>query len=53
MSRLYGDKENINSDNVKDFFNDWANREFNSDLSIVLFQYNENSEQKHLEEKNF
>lgn len=51
MSRLYGDKENINSDKVKDFFNDRANREFDSDLSIVLFQDKENSEQRHLEEK--
>lgn len=51
MSRLYGDKEDINSDKVKDFFNDRANREFDSDLSIVLFQDKENSEQRHAEEK--
>lgn len=38
MSRLYGDKEDINSDKVKDFFNKRANKEFDSDLSIVLFQ---------------
>lgn len=36
MSRLYGDKEDINSDKVKDFFNKRANKEFDSDLSIVL-----------------
>ena len=51
MSRLYGNKEDINSDKVKDFFNDRANREFDSDLSIVLFQDKENSEQRHAEEK--
>ena len=51
MSRLYGDKEDINSDKVKDFFNKRANKEFDSDLSIVLFQDKENSEQRHEEEK--
>lgn len=50
MSRLYGDKEDINSDKVKDFFNDRANKEFDSDLSIVLFQDKENSEQRNIEE---
>ena len=33
MARLYGENEDINSDKVKDFFNDRANREFDSDLS--------------------
>ena len=51
MSRLYGDKENINSDKVKDFFNKRANKDLESDLSIVLFQDKENSEQRHEEEK--
>lgn len=51
MSRSYGDKEDINSDKVKDFFNKRANKEFDSDLSIVLFQDKENSEQRHEEEK--
>jgi SAM-dependent methyltransferase len=51
MSRLYGDKEDINSDKVKDFFNKRANQEFDSDLSIVLFQDKENSEQRHIEEQ--
>lgn len=51
MARLYGDKENINSDKVKDFFSERANRELDSDLSIVLFQDKENSEQRHIEEK--
>ena len=51
MARLYGENEDINSDKVKDFFNDRANREFDSDLSIVLFQDKENSEQRHAEEK--
>ena len=51
MSRLYGDKEDINSDKVKDFFNKRANKDLESDLSIVLFQDKENSEQRHEEEK--
>lgn len=51
MSRLYGEKEDINSDKVKDFFNNRANKDFESDLSIVLFQDKENSEQRHEEEK--
>ncbi len=51
MSRLYGDNEDINPDKVKDFFNDRANRELESDLSIVLFQDKENSAQRHEEEK--
>ncbi|WP_407453035.1 methyltransferase domain-containing protein [Methanobrevibacter sp.] len=51
MSRLYGEKEDINSDKVKDFFNKRANKDFDSDLSIVLFQDKENSEQRHIEEK--
>lgn len=51
MSRLYGEKEDINSDKVKDFFNERANKDLESDLSIVLFQDKENSEQRHEEEK--
>lgn len=51
MSRLYGDNEDINSDKVKNFFADRANRDLESDLSIVLFQDKENSEQRHIEEK--
>lgn len=51
MARLYGDNEDINSDKVKNFFADRANRELESDLSIVLFQDKENSEQRHIEEK--
>lgn len=51
MSRLYGEKEDINAEKVKDFFNKRANKEFDSDLSIVLFQDKENSEQRHIEEK--
>ncbi|MBE6491269.1 MAG: class I SAM-dependent methyltransferase [Methanobrevibacter sp.] len=51
MSRLYGDNEDINPDKVKDFFNDRANRDLESDLSIVLFQDKENSAQRHEEEK--
>ena len=51
MSRLYGDKEDINSDKVKNFFNERANKDLESDLSIVLFQDKENSEQRHIEEQ--
>ena len=51
MSRLYGDNEDINPDKEKDFFNDRANRDLESDLSIVLFQDKENSAQRHEEEK--
>lgn len=51
MSRLYGDKENIDSEEVKNFFSERASRELESDLSIVLFQDKENSEQRHIEEK--
>lgn len=51
MSRLYGDKEDINSDKVKDFFNKRANKDFDSDLSIVLFQDKEVSQKRHEEEK--
>ena len=51
MSRLYGDNEDISPDKVKDFFNDRANRDLESDLSIVLFQDKENSAQRHEEEK--
>ncbi len=51
MSRLYGDKEDIDSEEVKNFFADRANRDLESDLSIVLFQDKENSEQRHLEGK--
>lgn len=53
MSRLYGDKEDINADKVKDFFNKRANKDVESDYSIVLFQDKENSEQRHEEEKDF
>ena len=42
MSRLYGDKEDINADKVKDFFNKRANKDVESDYSIVLFQDKEN-----------
>lgn len=51
MSRLYGDKEDINSEKVKNFFNERANKDLESDLSIVLFQDKENSEQRDKEEQ--
>lgn len=51
MSRLYGEKEEIDSEEVKNFFAERAHRDLESDLSIVLFQDKENSEQRHIEEK--
>ena len=51
MSRLYGENKDIDSNDVKNFFSDRANRDLESDLSIVLFQDKENSEQRHIEEK--
>ena len=51
MSRLYGDKEDINSEKVKDFFNQRANKEVESEFAIVLFQDKENSQQRHEDEK--
>lgn len=39
MSRLYGDKENTDSEEVKNFFSERASRELQSDLSIVLSGY--------------
>lgn len=50
MARLYGETEDINSDKVKDFFNKRANKDVESDLSIVLFQDKENSEKRNNEE---
>ena len=51
MSRLYGENEDINSDKVKTFFNERSNKNFENDLSIVLFQDEENSKQRHIEEQ--
>lgn len=51
MSRLYGNNEDISPNKVKDFFNDRANRDLESEYSIVLFQDKENSAQRHEEEK--
>jgi 2-polyprenyl-3-methyl-5-hydroxy-6-metoxy-1,4-benzoquinol methylase len=50
MARLYGETEDINSEKVKDFFNKRANKDVESDLSIVLFQDKENSERRNREE---
>lgn len=52
MARLYGETEDINSDKVKNFFNNRANKDVESDLSIVLFQDKENSERRNREENN-
>lgn len=51
MSRLYGEKENIDPNNVRNFFSERANRDFESDLSIVLFQAKDESEIWNIEEK--
>lgn len=51
MSRLYGEKEDINPNTVKNFFSDRAHRDFESDLSIVLFQDKDESEIWNNEEK--
>ena len=51
MSRLDGDKEDINSEKVKDFFNKRASKDSEGLYSIVLFQDKENSEQRHEDEK--
>ena len=50
MARLYGENEDINSDKVRDFFNDRAKLDVESNLSIVLFQDKENSERRNREE---
>ena len=50
MSRLYGKNEDIDTDTVKDFFNNRASKEVESDLSIVLFQNKESSEQRNAED---
>lgn len=44
MPRLYGDKENINSVKVKDFFNKKANNDVESEFAIVFFEDTKNSE---------
>lgn len=49
MARLYGEKEDINSNNVKNFFNERANKGLESDLSIVFLQNKETSEKRNLE----
>ena len=51
MARLYGEKEDISSTKVKEFFNKRANKDSEGLYSIVLFQDEENSEKRHEEEK--
>lgn len=51
MSRLYGEKEDISSEKVKNFFNERATKNEEGEFSIVLFQDKENSEQRHEDEK--
>lgn len=50
MARLYGDNENIDTEDVKNFFNERASKDMESDLSIVLFQDKENSEQRNAQD---
>lgn len=50
MVRLYGETEDIDSDKLKDFFNNSTTKDVESDLSIVLFQDKENSERRNREE---
>ena len=42
MVRLYGEKENIDKENVKEFFDKRANKEVDSLMTITSFQEKEN-----------
>lgn len=50
MVRLYGEKENINKENVKEFFDKRANKEVDSLMTITSFQEKENLDKRQLEE---
>ena len=50
MSRLYGDKENISSKKIKDFFDKRAEIDVEYLLSITEYSDAENSKQRHLKE---
>lgn len=50
MVRLYGEKENINKENVKEFFDQRANKEVDSLMTITSFQEKENLDKRQVEE---
>lgn len=53
MFRLFGGKENIGSDGVKNFFSDRANRDLEVIYLLLVFQYKENSKQRYIEKRNY
>lgn len=50
MARLYGERETINKDNVKDFFDKRADKEVESLMTITSFQEKDNLDQRQEEE---
>ena len=50
MTRLYGEKEDINKENVKEFFDKRADKEVDSLMTITSFQDKENLDQRQIEE---
>ena len=50
MARLYGEKEDINKENIKDFFDKRASKEVDSLMTITSFQEKENLDQRQEEE---
>ena len=50
MSRLYGEKESIDCEKVKDFFDNRASKEVENILSITMYQDSDVVEKRHKEE---
>ena len=50
MARLYGEKEDINTDSVKDFFDRRASKEVDNLMVITSFQEKENLNKRQEEE---
>ena len=50
MSRLYGEKESIDSEKVKDFFDNRASKEVENILSITMYQDSDVVEKRHKDE---
>lgn len=50
MARLYGEKENIDKKNVKEFFDKRADKEVDSLMTITSFQEKDNLDQRQIEE---
>ena len=50
MSRIYGENKNINKEEVKNFFNERANKKFDSLMTITSFQNKENLNNRQKEE---